>query len=137
MTRTWGFLLALVCLSGCDPTPVLFKAVAMGAPIVAGGFSSLGAADKIAQDRIRTEAKTDAAVAKTDLVVHLKRYDVADKVLKTTMNTMQAALDSAPLLKAAHDKQATLDLVESLRRLYEDVRVALAELGITFQKVSF
>jgi hypothetical protein len=102
--RCLPFLIA-AALVACDPTPILFKTVATGAPLVASGYRAIGAA----QDR---------------------KYDDAQVALDTTIATMQTALDSAPVFKATHDKRATMELVTSLLGLYEEVRKALAPLGI-------
>jgi hypothetical protein len=133
---TFRLLIVSVALAGCDPTPVLFKAVAVGAPVVAAGYRSLDAADKDQQNAIRAEIKDDPQKAQADLNAHLKRYGIAAISLDTTMATMQTALDSVPALKAAHDKKATMDLVSTLFKLYEDVRQELAPLGIDVPKVT-
>jgi hypothetical protein len=126
-----AFIAACLIFSACDPTPVLYKTVAVGAPVIAGGYRALEAADKDAQEKIQAKAKAgDPAGAKLDLAAHLKHYDAAAIALDTTMATAQTALDSAPALKAAHDKRATLDLVGTLLQLYLDVRDALKPFGV-------
>lgn len=126
-----GLLLTLVCLAGCDPTPALFRAVAVGAPIVAGGYRALDAADQMEQAKIRSRAQGgDPEGAKAQLTMHLKRYDKARLALDSTTNAMKTALDSAPLIRAARDKQASAALIGQLLQFYHDVADALLPFGI-------
>lgn len=132
-----GFVFALA-MCGCDPTPALYKAVAVGSPLIAGGYRALDAADKDAQDKIRAKAAAgDKEGAKTDLAAHLKKYDKAAIALDTAMATAQVAIDSAPVIKTALDKQASLDLIGQLLKLYEDARQAMKELGVDMPAVVF
>lgn len=128
----WLALILCAALGvGCDPTPVLYKTIAIAAPVVAGGYRSLDAADQMEQAKVRARAQGgDTAGAKQELAAHLKKYDIAAISLDTTMATMQTAVDSAPALKAAHDKKATLELVATLFTLYADLKAALAPFGV-------
>lgn len=129
--RWLAIFLTVALMAACDPTPILYKTVAIAAPVVANGYRSLDAADQMEQAKVRARTQGgDVDGAKKELADHLKRYDVAAIALDTTMATMQTAMDSAPVIQAARDKKATLALVGQLLTLYADLKAALAPFGV-------
>jgi len=112
------------CASGTD---ALRQTITNTATATAAGYRTIHIIDKKAQELIQAKAKLgDVAGAKASLETHLKRYDVASKVLDVAVTTTEAANAALPALeKGLRGDKDVSGWISTLLKLAADITSAV------------